>query len=240
MTLHLWVIASDRSPTYGIKVGRQEEKKPEILTVAEIRHLLLSAKQLNHPWFPVWAMAILTGMRNGELFALTWRDIDWETNMISVTKSYNCRKRIVKSTKSDEWRFVPISSELLRLLKAIKTDSNEVHILPRLTGWPKGYQAKILRSFCEGLGIPSVKFHALRACFATQLIRNAVPPIQIQKICGWKDLETMQRYIRLAGIEIDGATEVLKVLPDSNIMTQAMNLFAPEPDLVKTTLEKAG
>jgi hypothetical protein len=37
------------------------------------------------------------------------------------------------------------------------------------------------------------------------------------KICGWKDLKTMQRYIRLAGIEIDGATEVLKVLPSLEI-----------------------
>jgi integrase len=91
--------------------------------------------------------------------------------------------------------------------------------------WDKGLQARELRKFCIGLGIPSVKFHALRACFATQLIRNAVPPIQIQKICGWKDLKTMQRYIRLAGIEISGATEVLKILPDMEIANKAVELF---------------
>jgi integrase len=72
-----------------------------------------------------------------------------------------------------------------------------------------------------------MRFHALRACFATQLIRQVIPAIQIQKICGWKDLETMQRYIRLAGIEISGVTENLKILPDNIVMGEVVNLFAP-------------
>ena len=60
----------------------------------------------------------------------------------------------------------------------------------------------------------------------TQLIRQGIPAIQIQKICGWKDLETMQRYIRLAGIEISGVTENLKILPDRAVMAEVVNLFA--------------
>jgi len=48
------------------------------------------------------------------------------------------------------------------------------------------------------------------------------------KICGWKDLETMQRYIRLAGIETQGATNVLKVLPDADVAAQVVNLFTKE------------
>ncbi len=73
--------------------------------------------------------------------------------------------------------------------------------------WTRGYQAEELRKFCVGIGVPSIRFHALRACFATQLIQNGVAPIMVQKICGWKDLKTMQRYIRMSGIEIEGATD---------------------------------
>ncbi|MGE4232028.1 MAG: tyrosine-type recombinase/integrase [Bacteriovoracia bacterium] len=227
----------DRSPTFGIRLGRQEEKKPEILTIGEIRKLLEEAKALNYPWYPIWAVAILTGMRNGELYALKWTDVDWENKMISVTKSYNTRTRSVKSTKSGDWRTIPISSELLSLLKELKLKAGaRTWVLPHPPGWEKGMQAKELRKFCSGVGLPSVKFHALRACFATQLIRNGVPPIQIQKICGWKDLETMQRYIRLAGIETEGVTEVLRVLPDEQVMAKVVNLFGdgttqPEPVL---------
>ncbi len=76
-----------------------------------------------------------------------------------------------------------------------------------------GMQAQELRKFCLLTGLTSIKFHMLRACFATQLIHQGTPAIQVQKICGWKDLKTMQRYIRLAGVEIEGATEGLSFLP---------------------------
>ena len=119
-----------------------------------------------------------------------------------------------------------MSSELRAFLLDLKKNAGDRKtVLKHNHHWSRGMQAVELRKFCLGLGLPSVRFHALRACFSTQLIRNGVPPIQIQKICGWKDLKTMQRYIRMAGIEIDGATEILKVLPDSVVAQKATELF---------------
>jgi len=216
------LIPEIKNPTAGIKFRKAEEKKPEILTFDQIRKLLEESKRLDYAWYPVWAVALLTGMRNGELYALLWSDINWDTKVISVTKSYNCQKRIIKSTKSGYWRTVPISEPLLALLKELKSKAGDrPEVLPRLTGWSKGEQANKLRMFCVGIGLPSIKFHTLRACFATQLIRNGVAPIQIQKICGWRDLETMQRYIRLAGIETVGVTEVLNILPPERVLGYA-------------------
>lgn len=167
-------------------------------------------------------------MRNGELYALLWSDVDWDNNAITVSKSYNSRLKCVKSTKAGYWRTVPISSELKALLLELKAHAGDrPTVLPRMRQWTLGYQASELRKFCLGAGLPSIRFHALRACFATQLIRNGVAPIQIQKICGWKDLKTMQRYIRLAGIEIAGATEPLRVLPEPDVAAKVVNLFTP-------------
>ncbi|RYZ76976.1 MAG: hypothetical protein EOP05_03400 [Proteobacteria bacterium] len=56
----------------------------------------------------------------------------------------------------------------------------------------------------------SVCFHALRACWATQLLNTGLEASKVMKMGGWSDWETMMRYIRLAGIEIAGATDKLK------------------------------
>lgn len=211
------------NPTTGVKTQSkkdEENKKPEILNINEIRKLLEMGKALEHPWFPVWAMALHTGCRSGELFALQWSDVDEENRIITVSKTYNGRFKKITSTKAGYWRDVPINDELLRLLRDLRAVTGSApHVLPRFTDWSRGEQARILRQFCEGIGITSVKFHALRSCFATQLLKQGVAPVTVMKIAGWKDLKTMQRYVRLAGIEIDGATDQLKFLPSEATAT---------------------
>lgn len=221
----------EESPASGVNVAQEkEEKLPEVLNLDQIRRLLLEAKRLDHPWYPVWAMALLTGMRNGELYALTWPDVDFENRILRCTKSYNTRKRSVKSTKAGYWRNVPISSELHQLLLELKLSAeNRELVLPRFWQWERGEQARVLRMFCQGVGLPSIRFHALRACFATQLMGHNIAPIRVMKICGWRDLKTMERYVRLAGVDERGATDCLQVLAsDAEAMGKIVHLFKPE------------
>jgi len=216
------------NPIRGIRIEyREEEKAPEILTIEEMKRLLRDAQAFNHDWYPVWAMALLTGMRNGELYALLWSDVDFDNLRITVSKSYQTRGRFIKSTKSGKWRTVPISSELLALLTELKVHSkSREHVLPRLEGWDRGAQAKVLRTFCKGIGIKSVRFHALRACFATQLLAHDIAPARVMKVCGWQDMKTMQHYVRLAGVDERGATEALKILPsDADCMGEVVKLL---------------
>ena len=112
-----------------------------------------------------------------------------------------------------------MNAELRSLLLSLynNPDRHPERVLPQHWPWLKGTQAKILRAFLELHGLPSVKFHTLRACFATMLLEQKVAPITVMKICGWADLETMQRYVRLAGLDERGATEELSLLPDSRI-----------------------
>lgn len=63
------------------------------------------------------------------------------------------------------------------------------------------------------IGLPSVKFHTLRACFATQLLADGVEMTKVMKIGGWKDIKTMQIYLRLAGVDERGAIDGLRFLP---------------------------
>lgn len=215
------------SPVYGITIDRREEVFPEILNLVEIRKFLFEAKRHQHPWYVVWAMALLTGMRSGELYALGWNDIDFENRLIRVTKSYNSRIGAVKSTKSGYWRNVPISEELNKLLVELRfTTGSTDWVLARFADWERGEQAKPLRAFLKEIGLPSVKFHTLRACFATQLLADGVEVVKVMKIGGWKDLKTMQIYMRLAGVDEKGATAGLRFLPsDEAVLGRVVELF---------------
>lgn len=94
-------------------------------------------------------------------------------------------------------------------------------VLPRFELWKDGKQAQVLKHFCKSIGLPEIKFHTLRACFATQLIGSGVEPVKVMKICGWKDLKTLAIYLRLAGVEEKGVTEGLRILPnnDGNVLS---------------------
>ena len=105
-----------------------------------------------------------------------------------------------------------MSDELHGFLFELKYSASVEFVLPRLSTWEAGAQAKILKEFCKAICLPEIKFHTLRACFATQLISSGVEPIKVMKICGWRDLKTMAYYLRLSGVDEKGATDSLKLL----------------------------
>lgn len=216
----------EQSPVYGIKLHNKVEKVPDILTLEEIKKFLYEAKRQNHPWYPVWAAALLTGMRNGELYALEWDDVDFENGNVRVSKSFNKRMNEIKSTKAGYWRNVPMSPELRSLFVSLKSSSEGKLVLPRFRDWQRGDQSRILKMFLSGNGLPKIKFHALRACFATQLLSKGAPAAIVMKICGWRDLKTMEFYIRVAGVDEKGATDCLSILPsDVGVSENVVNLF---------------
>ncbi len=221
------------SPVFGLKIVLKQDKKPEILTLDEIRHLLREARDRNHPWYSIWAMALLTGMRNGELFALKWSDVDLEKGLITVQRSYNKRAKEFKSTKAGYWRTVPISDELNDLLLDLRrhvvggdtrNSDGAGFVLRRLEPWLQGQQARVLKEFCSEISIPEIKFHTLRACFATQLLSDGVEMSKLMKIGGWRDIKTVQVYLRLAGVDERGATDGLRFL--SKDVARGSNVMA--------------
>ncbi len=199
-------------PTYGCLISRKNSRRPEVLNFTQICTLLEEAETKKHAWFPIWKFILYTGFRSGEAYALKVRDICREERRIMLDTKYDFDLRRENQLKDHEWRQVPINEELYEFLGAIGTweKGPDEYVLPRIQAWKNGEAARILRAFCEEIGITSVCFHTLRACWATQLLRNGVAQAKVMIMGGWADLETMQVYLRRAGVEIEGATDSLK------------------------------
>jgi hypothetical protein len=146
-----------------------------------------------------------------ELYALKRKHVDLVERMILFEEQWSSLERKVMPLKDREWRHVPINDDLYELFTelGITQMDPETYIFPRIGKWRYGGQAEPLRAFCDKIGIPSICFHTLRACWATQLLKNKVPEVQVMAMGGWSDSDTMYRYIRLAGIDVKGATDSL-------------------------------
>lgn len=196
------------NPARSINIKTNESVK-KVLTTNEVETLLKNAKDANHRFFPIWCFAVKTGLRSGEMYALLWSDIDFERGLISVTKQWT-KKDGTTTTKSRENRVVPISSDLSNFLMELKkSHPDQEHVLPRLIEWTHGDQARVLKEFCKGIGITCVKFHDLRATFITNMLSQGVPLVKVMSIVGHKQMETTDIYLRLAGVDIKGATDAL-------------------------------
>lgn len=217
------VINKSPVPQMKFQIG---DKIKCVLTEDQVRHFLNRAKDLDAEWYPHWAMASYTGMRNGELYALTWSKVNLDDRLIKVDTSWN-NKNGFKSTKSGDDRQIEIAPNLIPILRELKIknfDSN--FVLPRIEKWDKGEQARELRLFLKGIGLPTIRFHDLRASWATIMLTKGVEPIKVMSMGGWKDLKTMQFYIRKAGINIRGITDALDLHNPSKEVGKVLN-FGP-------------
>jgi len=205
------IAAINRNPCPVMKF-RVGDKIKQGLTEAQVRLLLDKARELGSEWYEIWATALYTGMRSGEMFALTWDKVNLDQRQIKVDCSWS-NKDGFKSTKSGDDRMVEIAPALLPILKELKLrQSGDSHfVLPRLEKWEKGEQARELRGFLIGMGLPPIRFHDLRASWATIMLGRGVEPIKVMFMGGWKDMKTMMIYMRKAGIEIRGITDNLNL-----------------------------
>jgi integrase len=203
--------AINRNPCPDMKF-RAGDKIRQCLTESQVRLLLEKAKDLDSEWYEVWAVALYTGMRSGEMFALTWDKVNLEMRQIKVDCSWN-NKDGFKSTKSGDDRMVEIAPALLPILKELKLKQggDSAFVLPRLEKWEKGEQARELRMFLISLQLPRIRFHDLRATWATIMLGRGIEPIKVMYMGGWKDMKTMMIYMRKAGIEIRGITDSLRL-----------------------------
>ena len=195
------------TPMMKFKVG---DKIKAVLNEGQAKLLIAKARELDWEWAPHYAVALYTGMRNGELYALKKACVDFASNTILVNLSWNNVDGF-KSTKSGDDRRIDIPTPLLPILKELMEESDSEFLLPRLSKWDKGEQARDLRMFLMGIGLPPIRFHDLRASWATMLLSKGVEPIKVMKMGGWKDLAPLLIYARKAAVAIKGASACLNL-----------------------------
>jgi integrase len=183
------------------------------LNEVQVKLLLQEAWKINHPWKEIWATAVFTGMRNGEIYALKPEDIDFDMESIHVCRGYDRKIGYVDYTKGNYDRIVDLSPPLKRVFQNLMAeDPNREFLLPKPPEWDTFQQAKVLRKFLGEIGLPSIRFHDLRAAWCTILLNLGVDTERVKIMGGWKDDKSFRFYIRKSGIKTKGALKILDKL----------------------------
>jgi integrase len=186
----------------------KSEIKP--LDARQAKKLLDTAKDTQPGFYVLYVLAVTTGMRNGEILGLQWRDIDLDAGTLQVRRTvFNGVVSTPKTARSnrgirlpkmavDALRQLPRSSEWVFSSK--NGTSLSVHNLHNRSWKP------LLRD----AGLPDIRFHDLRHTCATLLLSKGVHPKLVQELLGHSSIEiTLDTYSHVLPSMGDGVATAM-------------------------------
>lgn len=196
------------NPCRRVTVPKGDKKEKEIYTPEEVEKLfaLLETAPLKYRTF--FILAIYSGFRRGELLGLEWKDIDWDSSVVSVrrTSNYTSERGVytdtTKTRKSK--RSLKFPTVVMDLLKAHKEEQNKEReklgdkwvetdrLFVKWNGEPMNNQTPYgwLKEFCETNDFRFCDIHSMRHFFASALINEGVDAAAVSGALGHSVIST--------------------------------------------------
>ncbi len=207
-----WVAAN---PVAGVDRPRLVGTNPDIryLDRGEVEALLRAVP--DDPLGPtdrvLYLTATMTGLRQGELIALRWQDVDWVAGVVRVRRNFTRGRFGTPKTRRSS-RAVPMADRVAAELErhsqrsAYQGDEDLVFCHPQ-TGHPydASKQRKRFKEALKAAGLRPIRFHDLRHTFGTGMAAAGAPLRAIQEWMGHRDIQTTQVYADYAPDPSQGA-----------------------------------
>jgi integrase len=182
-----------RNPASLVQAPRRAQHEMKTLSTEQARALLAAAR--GDRLEALYVLALTTGMRQGELLALRWRDVDLDRSTLSVTGTLGWSKgagltisepKTARSRRQLQLAAMAVNalrqhraSQAAEILAAVTWDQAADLVFPNQAGRPMQASNLLRRSFFPLLasaGLPRIRFHDLRHTAATLLLARGVHP----------------------------------------------------------------
>ncbi|WP_368532779.1 tyrosine-type recombinase/integrase [Cytobacillus horneckiae] len=184
-----------------------EEDERNYWTKDELKQFLKLAKEhMSKQYFMMFYLLIYTGMRKGELIALTWDDINLNEQTININKTmfFEKGKEIIQTAKKyASIRVIDIDTHTTKLLSNWKVKQKESLLADGITTKPQyvlfrsdlrplrlAYPNELLNSFITVYDLHRITIHGLRHTHASMLFEAGASIKEVQARLGHKDIQT--------------------------------------------------
>jgi integrase len=138
---------------------------------------------------PITLLALNTGLRRGELLALTWADLTWPSALLAVRGA---------TAKSGKTRHVPMNKEVLAVLRTWQRTATSPFVFPGPTGEQMASLKTAWKKIATAANLTAFTFHDLRHTFASKLVQAGVDLNTVRELLGHADIKMTLRYAHLA------------------------------------------
>lgn len=139
---------------------------------------------------PLVILAMNTGMRKGELLSLSWQNVNFERDFITV---------LAANAKSGKARHIPLNQKAKSALTNWKSDCKSLHwVFEGEQGKPLKDIKKAWAAVLDAAKIEDFRFHDLRHHFASKLVMAGVDLNTTRELLGHGSLDMTLRYSHLA------------------------------------------
>ncbi len=181
-----WGLYDGKNPVETVQMPKVDNQKTEFMTDDEVHRLF----EVLDSWpfkdtVAFIKFAMFTGFRRGELFKLTWNDVDMERGMITL-----------KHPKGGKTLAVPVSEEALDVLRGL--DATSSFVFPGKDGSQRTDFKGPWQRIRKAADLPQdFRLHGLRHHFASTLVSNGVDLAVVKELLTHKDMATTGRYAHL-------------------------------------------
>ncbi len=195
------------NPIQHVKRLRLPERDLEFLTRVQVNLFLSLIWEAESVLYPLFATAVFTGLRRGEMKGLKWDCIDFDTGLLTVKRSF-CFKsgKLKDETKSKRIRRVPMNQTLIRILREHRLKTEGEFVFP---GIDFGHVHRTMKRLTKKAEVPPVTFHGLRHTFASNFMMSGGSIYDLQKMLGHSTIQMTERYSHLSPDHLSGKTEIL-------------------------------
>lgn len=220
MNLAVKLELAPRNPCDAVDAPRAKAKPVQPPNAEQVATLLSAVA--GGPWETLVTLALATGLRQGELFALAWEDIDLKRRTLHVRHSVEDVKGItrLKEPKSRSGRrVVKLPQAAVDVLHAHRRNlmAEGKAGSPWLFSAPEGgflqkatFYNRVWKPLRDAAGLSSLRFHDLRHAHASTLLRANVHPKIVQERLGHSNISlTLDTYSHLLPDAQDEAADAI-------------------------------